>query len=104
MELGLMTGRKPQLHRIVEGRSVDFVFPEVLLCVELDSWRHHGSRDAFLRDRARDRALSAAGWQVLRYTWREIEANPRRYVDELACVYAQREIVARALAARLITL
>lgn len=69
-ELGLATGRKPRLHwNIVEhGRliaEVDFAWPEVRLCVELDGWREHGTRAAFVRDRARDRALLRLGWMVI---------------------------------------
>jgi very-short-patch-repair endonuclease len=41
--------------------------------VETDSWRWHRGRAAFERDRARDAALAAAGWQTLRFTDRQIE-------------------------------
>jgi very-short-patch-repair endonuclease len=40
--------------------------------VELDSWEHHGSRDAFEKDRVRARKLSGAGFQVLHVTSRDI--------------------------------
>ena len=33
----------------------------------------HGRRSAFEGDRARDRALSAVGWRVVRVTWRQLE-------------------------------
>jgi len=87
-ELGLATGRKPRLHwNIVEhGRliaEVDFAWPEVRLCVELDGWREHGTRAAFVRDRARDRALLRLGWMVIRYTWHEVTSDQEFLISEL---------------------
>jgi predicted transcriptional regulator of viral defense system len=43
------------------------------LIVELDSWRAHGTRGAFERDRRRDLALAAAGWVCVRITWRRLD-------------------------------
>jgi len=62
IELARVTRHKPKLHwKVLEGArliaEVDFSWPEVRLCVELDGWTQHGSRAAFVRDRARDRAL-----------------------------------------------
>jgi very-short-patch-repair endonuclease len=48
----------------------DFLWPEHDLIVETDSWGAHRSRAAFERDRAKDAALTAAGYRVLRFTWR----------------------------------
>src|SRR5204863_5525897 len=42
------------------------------LVVELDGHAVHGTRTAFERDRARDRAFQAAGWRVIRVTWRQL--------------------------------
>jgi very-short-patch-repair endonuclease len=99
MELGLATGRKPRLHHRISDRArlvaeVDLAWPEHRFCLELDSWKHHGSREAFDRDRARDRALLAQGWTVLRYTWRQITADRDAVVRELV------EALRRTAAAR----
>ena len=48
--------------------EVDFFFPAHRLVVETDGWRDHGTRIAFERDRAKDAALVAAGYIVLRFT------------------------------------
>ena len=42
------------------------------LIVELDGRDTHMTTAAFERDRARDRALAAAGWRVVRVTWRQL--------------------------------
>ena len=56
--------------------EVDFYFPAYGLIVETDGWRDHGTRVAFERDRAKDAALVAAGYTVLRFTKRQIADDP----------------------------
>jgi very-short-patch-repair endonuclease len=56
----------------------DCVWPSHRLVVELDSRRFHGTRAAFERDRARDRVLQAAGWRVVRITWRQLHDDADR--------------------------
>jgi REase_MTES_1575 len=50
--------------------------PRFNLIVECDGYEYHADHDTFLRDRQRDRAFAAAGYQVLRYAGREIVRNP----------------------------
>src|SRR5919202_7059988 len=68
---------KPRVNQHIEGFEADFVFPDHHLIVETDSWRHHKSRDSFERDRRRDAIHAAAGWRTMRFTWRQIEQEPR---------------------------
>jgi hypothetical protein len=56
--------------------EVDLLWPEQRFVVEADSRRHHAIEVAFERDRRRDRELLAAGYGVLRVTWREAEKEP----------------------------
>jgi hypothetical protein len=63
----------PQTNVIVEGYEVDCVWPEQRLIVELDGHATHSPAHAFELDRARDRRLEAAGWRVIRITWRQLE-------------------------------
>jgi very-short-patch-repair endonuclease len=58
----------------VRGREyeVDCLWRESSLVVELDSRRHHDDPVAFETDRARDRALIAAGYRCMRVTWRHL--------------------------------
>lgn len=54
--------------------EIDCVWRDVRLAVELDGHAAHGTRAAFEADRERDRTLQAAGWRVIRVTWRQLEA------------------------------
>jgi hypothetical protein len=50
----------------------DCIWRPQRLIVELDGRRFHATAVAFERDRARDRALSAAGSRVIRVTWSQL--------------------------------
>jgi very-short-patch-repair endonuclease len=63
----------PQTNVVIEGYEVDCVWPEQRLIVELDGHASHSPTHAFELDRARDRRLEAAGWRVIRITWRQLE-------------------------------
>ena len=59
--------------------EVDFYWPRHGLIVETDGWETHGTRAAFEADRAKDAALTAAGYRVVRFTWwTEAEVAVRR--------------------------
>ena len=49
--------------------SRDFYWPAHDLIVETDGWEAHRTLAAFRSDRAKDAALTAAGYKVLRFTW-----------------------------------
>ncbi len=61
----------------------DFVWRSVRLIVELDGRRTHHTIAAFERDRVRDRALHAAGWRVVRVTWRQLHADQDQLAADL---------------------
>jgi hypothetical protein len=52
--------------------EVDCLWERQRVIAELDGHASHGTTAAYERDRARDRALSAAGWRVVRITWRQL--------------------------------
>ena len=55
----------------------DFRVRGTRVLIECDGWTYHGlDRRNFERDRARDADLIAAGWVVLRFTYRMITARP----------------------------
>jgi very-short-patch-repair endonuclease len=63
--------------------QVDCLWPETMNVVELDGWEGHGTRTAFHEDRARDRALRVAGYEVTRVTWPQLDDEPSALVDDL---------------------
>lgn len=63
--------------------QVDCHWPGTGRIVELDGWRAHGTTSAFQADRARDRALSAAGYSVTRITWRQLRDEPEAIAADL---------------------
>jgi len=54
----------------------DIVFEILKLVVEVDGWAFHTTPDRFHRDRERQNRLVAAGWTVLRFTWRDLVERP----------------------------
>ena len=45
------------------------------IMVELDGFETHGTPQAFVRDRRKDRLLAAAGLRVVRVTWSDLEVD-----------------------------
>lgn len=56
------------------------------MIVETDGHETHGTRAAFERDRARDARLQAAGYRVLRFTYRQILREPNLVAENLRSV------------------
>ncbi len=63
--------------------EVDAYWPGHRLVVEMDSWEFHSHRAAFESDRARDAAMQAAGFRVIRLTHRQLEAEAPRITTQL---------------------
>jgi very-short-patch-repair endonuclease len=70
---------EPETNRRVGGFEVDVLWRRARLIVEIDGFAYHGSATAFERDRRRDATLIAAGFRVIRFTWRQL-------VHESGCV------------------
>jgi Protein of unknown function (DUF559) len=73
----------PTANVTVLDREVDAYWPGPRLIVELDGFAYHGHRAAFERDRARDAALQAARYQVIRLTHRRLEREADIVAEEL---------------------
>ena len=66
-----------EFHPRIEGWEIDFGFIGTNVLIECDGWTTHGlDRTQFERDRRRDGDLVAAGWIVVRFTYRAITATP----------------------------
>lgn len=92
---------RPQV--VIEGVGrVDFVVGTSLV-IEVDSVEHHTSREAYERDRERDRLLQSLGYTVVRLTYRQVRWDwPRAEADILALMRRRRhrQRVARAVSSR----
>jgi very-short-patch-repair endonuclease len=64
----------------------DVVFEEARVVLELDGWAFHVTSDRFQRDRERQNRLVAAGWTVLRFTWRDLIERPAQVVRTVRVV------------------
>jgi very-short-patch-repair endonuclease len=73
----------PRTNARIGEHEVDCVWPAERLIVELDSRTFHDVTDAFETDRARDRRLEAAGWHVIRVTWRQLHDTPADVESDL---------------------
>jgi very-short-patch-repair endonuclease len=62
----------PEVNVTLAGIEVDFLWRAAKLVVETDGYRYHRGNDAFERDRARDLALQALGFRVIRLSYRQV--------------------------------
>jgi very-short-patch-repair endonuclease len=69
----------PEVNARVASFIVDFLWRDQRLIVETDGYRFHRGRSAFEADRARDIELKLRGYEVVRFTHRQV-------VDEAAGV------------------
>lgn len=67
---------RPEVNVCLCGYEVDFLWRPAKLIVEVDGHAFHGHRTAFERDRRRDQVLAAAGYRVIRVTWRQLIEEP----------------------------
>lgn len=73
----------PAVNARVAGWTVDAVWFDRRTAVELDSHAAHGTPAAMEEDRRRDLELRAAGYTVLRYTWRQVTEDGDRVIADL---------------------
>ena len=70
--------------------TVDRYWPEAGLVAEVDGRVWHSRESAMAKDRARDRAATAAGLVVLRFLDEEIDDCPELVVADLVATYRRR--------------
>lgn len=81
---------QPLANQPLLGYVADFLWPEHKLILEFDSFLFHSSRQSFEHDRRRDQRLGAAGYQVIRLTWRQLEQDPYAVIARIAQAIAAR--------------
>ena len=83
---------QPEVNAAVGPYEVDFLWRDRRVVVETDSWRHHGDRTAFERDRARDAHLQSLGFRVLRFTYRQLIHDRTSVVAALRDLLGERPL------------
>ncbi|HKB52198.1 MAG TPA: type IV toxin-antitoxin system AbiEi family antitoxin domain-containing protein [Solirubrobacterales bacterium] len=71
-----------------ERLTPDFLWRDTRLIVETDGRETHDTASAFEEDRRRDQVFGAAGWQVIRCTWRQVLDEPARVASTISTVLA----------------
>ncbi len=66
---------QPEVNVRIDRFVVDFLWRREGLIVEVDGWKSHGTRFAFEQDRSRDARLKLLGFDVVRFTWRQIASE-----------------------------
>lgn len=79
----------PESNVRVKGWEVDFLWRRERLIVEIDGFAYHSSARAFERDRLRDGVLAAAGYRVVRCTWRQLTREPEALLVRIAQALAR---------------
>jgi very-short-patch-repair endonuclease len=79
-----------EFHPVICGYEVDFRVIGTPVILECDGWAYHGLQRTNVRARSgRDADLIAAGWIVLRFTYRAITTRPKETADRIAATVAQ---------------
>jgi very-short-patch-repair endonuclease len=78
----------PETNRELHGYLVDAFWPDHKLVVEVDGYDFHRGRRSFESDRARDAALVAAGYRVIRFTATQLRDEPLVVISRLAAALA----------------
>ncbi|HVY95478.1 MAG TPA: DUF559 domain-containing protein [Solirubrobacterales bacterium] len=68
----------PNVNREIAEIEVDFSWPDRKVAVETDSYTFHRGAQAYENDHERDLDLRAAGYDVVRLTWRQLTHKPDR--------------------------
>ena len=69
--------------------KADFRWRSSKLVVETDGYRYHRGPAAFERDHRRDQLLQLAGWDVRRFTWRQVTTDAGFVAATVAAVLAE---------------
>jgi very-short-patch-repair endonuclease len=79
---------RPEVNVSVGPYEVDFLWRGNRLIVETDGYGSHGGRSAFEDDRARDLELKLLGYEVVRFTYRQVVDQPRLMAQKLRALLA----------------
>ena len=73
----------PEVNAKLGPYEVDFLWRAERLAVEVDSYAYHSDRATFVKDRARDRYLTARRFTPMRFADEELDETPDAIVEAL---------------------
>ena len=79
---------RPLVNHVVEGKEVDFFWPDQRVIVETDGRATHFTLAAFEGDRARDTWLVSLGYRVLRFTELQVRYDGATVAERVAAALA----------------
>lgn len=74
----------PRTNYLVAGYTADFCWPDQRLIVEVDGVSFHSTLKAVERDHRRDLVHREAGYEVIRFTARQLEEAPVYFATVIA--------------------
>jgi very-short-patch-repair endonuclease len=81
----------PEVNVWVGAYEVDFLWRSNRLIVETDGWETHRDRASFEADRARDAELKLLGYEVVRFTYRQVLEQPERVARTLRALLSRQQ-------------
>jgi len=80
----------PEVNVFAGPHRVDFLWRGRRLIVETDGYEHHRDRASFEADRARDVEFKLRGYEVVRFTYRQVMEEPERVAASLRTLLLRR--------------
>lgn len=74
----------PEVNVRIGSHTVDFLWREQRVVVETDGYRYHRGSQAFEDDHERDLDLRSRGYDIVRLTYRQVTADPKRAAAAVA--------------------
>jgi very-short-patch-repair endonuclease len=62
---------------------IDLAFPAARVAVEVDGWAWHVDPERFRGDRRKGNFITRIGWDLLRFTWHDLDRRPAASIAEI---------------------
>jgi very-short-patch-repair endonuclease len=62
---------------------IDLAFPAQRVAIEVDGWAWHVDPERFRADRRKGNYVTRCGWDLLRFTWHGLNAQPDQSITEI---------------------
>jgi very-short-patch-repair endonuclease len=62
---------------------IDLAFPAQRVAIEVDGWAWHVDPERFRNDRRKGNYITRCGWDLLRFTWHGLHAQPAESITEI---------------------